>query len=166
MTRRLRRHRPQGGCRSPGNRPLLLTIFQKAENGQGDMAGDQGGMSSGQPGHRVDMQGPAFVTSDHVYRAGQWLGAVHLFECVPGWEPHGATRLTDQQALDFLGPVPPGTPGVNAYMMVPTHGTIETHRPVADARYHGRPQRLRRADVDGGLHAHAGARRSHGNVEQ
>ena len=39
----------------------------------------------------------------------------------------GTTRLTDQQALDFLGPVPPGIPGVNAYMMVPTHGTMEMH---------------------------------------
>ncbi len=98
------------------------------ENGQGEMAEDQGGMSSGQPGHRVDMQGPAFVTSDHVYRAGQWLGAYTYSSAYLDGNRTGATRLTDQQALDFLGPVPPGIPGVNAYMMVPTHGTIETHR--------------------------------------
>ena len=98
------------------------------QSGQGDTAGDQGGMGGGQPGHRVDMQGPAFVTGDHVYRAGQWLGAYTYSSAYVDGNRAGATQLTNQQALDFLGPVPPGIPGVDAYMMVPTHGTIETHR--------------------------------------
>ena len=39
----------------------------------------------------------------------------------------GTTPLTDQQALDFLGPVPPGIPGVNTFMMTPTNMTMEMH---------------------------------------
>lgn len=98
-----------------------------SEGGQGDMTENQGGMDGGQPAHRVDMQGPAFIASDHVYQAGQWLAAYRYSSAYLDGNRTGGTRLTDQQALDFLGPVPPGIPGVNAYMMVPTHGTMEMH---------------------------------------
>ena len=119
---------PAGLVPLAGGPVVVGDDVRETGSGQGDMAGDQGGMGGGQPGHRVDMQGPAFVTGDHVYRAGQWLGAYTYSSAYLDGNRAGATRLTDQQALDFLGPVPPGIPGVNAYMMVPTHGTIETHR--------------------------------------
>ena len=39
----------------------------------------------------------------------------------------GTTPLTDQQALDFIGTVPPGMPGVDAFMYAPTGMTMEMH---------------------------------------
>ena len=65
------------------------------------MAGEQGGMGGGHPGHRVDMQGPAFVAGDHVFQAGQWMAGYRYPSAYVDGNLTGATRLTDQQALDF-----------------------------------------------------------------
>jgi hypothetical protein len=39
----------------------------------------------------------------------------------------GTTQLTDQQALDFIGTVPPGMPGMDAFMHAPIGMTMEMH---------------------------------------
>ena len=101
--------------------PETLTDSGSAEP---DGMNSPGGMPGG---FRVDMQGPAFVAGDHVVQAGHWMAGYRYSNAYLDGNLTGATRLTDQQALDFLNPVPPGIPGVNAYMMVPMHGTVETH---------------------------------------
>jgi hypothetical protein len=97
-----------------------------ADHGAGDEAGD-GSHQSDHAGHRVDRRAPAFLMFDHVAPPGRWMASYRYSNAYMNGNQAGATPLGDRQALDFLGPVPPGTPGVDTFMHVPLRMTMEMH---------------------------------------
>ena len=76
---------------------------------------------------RVDTHAPAFLMGDHVHEPGEWMVEYKYSNMYMDGNRAGTTRLTDQQALDFIGTVPPGVPGVSAYGATPTSMTMEMH---------------------------------------
>lgn len=76
---------------------------------------------------RVDTHAPAFLMGDHVHEAGEWMVEYKYSNMYMDGNRAGTTRLTDLQALNFIGTVPPGVPGVTAYGATPTSMTIEMH---------------------------------------
>ena len=91
------------------------------------MGGGHDGMGGGQHGHRVDFQPPASVILAHVHPQGDWIVGYRYSNVYMSGNQTGTTPLTTQQALDFLGPVPPGIPGVNTFKMAPISMTMEMH---------------------------------------
>ena len=85
------------------------------------------------PGHndvkhgRVDTHAPAFLMGDHVHEPGEWMVEYKFSNMYMHGNRASATQLSNQEALNFIGTVPPGTPGVNAYMATPTRMTMEMH---------------------------------------
>ena len=77
--------------------------------------------------HRVDSHAPAFLMGDHVHERGEWMVEYKYMTMSMDGNRAGTTPLTDQQALDFIGTVPPGVPGVSAYMATPTSMSMEMH---------------------------------------
>ena len=86
----------------------------------GDSMADDDGMGNGEHSHRVDMCSPAFVMFSHVLEAGNWQTGYRYSNTYMDGNRAGASNLSDQQALDFLGPG-------KMFMMVPTSMTMETH---------------------------------------
>jgi len=76
---------------------------------------------------RVDTHAPAFLMGDHVHEAGEWMVEYKYSNMYMDGNRAGTNRLTDQQALNFIGTVPPGIPGVSAYGATPTSMTMEMH---------------------------------------
>ncbi len=76
---------------------------------------------------RVDTHAPAFLMGDHVHEVGEWMVEYKYAAMFMDGNRAGTTRLTDQQALDFIGTVPPGTPGVSAYGATPINMTMQMH---------------------------------------
>ena len=76
---------------------------------------------------RVDTHGPAFLFGDHVHESGEWMVEYRYSNMLMDGNRAGTNSLTDQQALDFIGTVPPGVVGVSAYGATPTSMTMEMH---------------------------------------
>jgi len=77
--------------------------------------------------NRVDTHAPAHLFGDHAHKQGQWMVEYKYMNMYMDGNRTGTRSLTDQQALDFINTVPPGVPGVNAYMATPTSMTMEMH---------------------------------------
>ena len=84
-------------------------------------------MGGGHGGHRADFQPPAAVMLAHVHSQGDWIVGYRYSNVYMRGNQTGTRPLTTQQALDFLGPVPPGIPGVNTFKMAPISMTMEMH---------------------------------------
>ena len=92
------------------------------------LAGSHDGMDmEGGHHHRVDTEAPAFLWGDHVHMAGEWMVSYHYSNVYMHGNQSGTTPLTNQQALDFIGTVPPGMPGMDAFMFAPIGMTMEMH---------------------------------------
>ena len=91
------------------------------------------GKCHGEDGHdsvkhgRVDTHAPAFLMGDHVHGAGEWMVEYKYSNMFMDRNRSETTRLTDQQALDFIRAVPLGVPGTSAYGATPTNMTMEMH---------------------------------------
>jgi hypothetical protein len=92
-----------------------------------EMGGGHDGMGGGHGGHRADFQPPAAVMLAHVHSQGDWIVGYRYSNMYMRGNQTGTRPLTTQQALDFLGPVPPGIPGVNTFKMAPISMTMEMH---------------------------------------
>ena len=92
----------------------------------GDSMADDGGMGMGQH-HRVDTSAPAFLFGARVLDPGKWETGYRYSNAYMEGNRSGTSSLSTLQALNFLGPVPPGIPGKTAFMMVPTTMTMESH---------------------------------------
>ena len=96
--------------------------------GGGSMADDEG-MGNKQHSHRVDTNSPAFLFGAHVREAGEWMTGYRYSNTYMEENRSGTSNLSTLQALNFLNPPPPTpvVPGTNAFMMVPTTMTMESH---------------------------------------
>ena len=90
-------------------------------------AGEDGFHGMGPAAHRADHRAPAFLMFDHVAPQGRWMATYRYSNSYMNGNQMGTTPLGDGQALDFLGPVPPGTPGVDTFQHVPLRMTMEMH---------------------------------------
>ena len=77
--------------------------------------------------HRADRRAPAFLMFDHVAPQGEWMASYRYSNAYMNGNRAGTTALSDQQTLDFLGPVPPSAPGVDTFKHVPLRMTMEMH---------------------------------------
>ncbi len=76
---------------------------------------------------RVDTHAPAHLFGDHVHQQGEWMFEYKYMNMSMDGNRAGSSGVTDQQALDFIGTVPPGVPGVSAYGATPTRMSMEMH---------------------------------------
>jgi hypothetical protein len=63
---------------------------------------------------------------DHVHEQGEWMVEYKFMQMYMDGNRTGTTRLTDMQALDFIG-TPPGAPGVDFYAATPQQMTMDMH---------------------------------------
>ena len=93
-----------------------------------DVASEDGDDHHGDVKHgRVDTHAPAHLFGEHVHKQGEWMFEYKFLSMYMDGNRSGTTDLTDDQALDFIGTVPPDTPGVSAYGATPTSMTMEMH---------------------------------------
>lgn len=76
---------------------------------------------------RVDVHAPAHLFGDHVHKQGEWMFEYKYMNMFMDGNRSGTTQLSDNEALDFIGTVPPNTPGVSAYAASPTDMTMQMH---------------------------------------
>ena len=120
---------------APASDAALHEHHQGSMGEQDSLVGNQEGVAGshddmnmeGGHRHRVDTVAPAFLWGDHVHMPGEWMVSYRYSNVYMHGNQSGTTPLTDQQALDFIGSVPPGTPGVDAFMYAPTGMTMEMH---------------------------------------
>lgn len=111
----------ENAARSPSDIVFESTVEDIAEYDV--VATDEHSVKHG----RVDTHAPAFLLGDHVHEVGQWMVEYKYANMFMDGNRAGTTRLTDLQALDFNGPVPPGIPGMTAFGATPTRMTMQMH---------------------------------------